>query len=66
MAAGWIAEESRVSARGEAHHWSKLTADRVRQIRGSALGCYRLAREHGVTPRAIRLVKRRMTWKHVA
>lgn len=55
-----------MSARGEAHHWSKLTADRVRQIRDSPLGCYRLAREHGVTPRAIRMVKRRMTWKHVA
>lgn len=55
-----------MSARGEAHHWSKLTADRVRQIRISPLGCYRLARQHGVTARTIRLVKRRLTWKHVA
>ena len=54
-----------MSARGEAHHSAKLTVDRVRQIRMDARGCYRIAKEHNVSPTAVRHVKRRQTWKHV-
>lgn len=55
-----------MSARGEAHHSAKLNADKVRHIRASELGMYRLARIHGVSASAIRLARERLTWKHVA
>ena len=53
---------------GERHRLAKLSDNSVREIRRlDALGVPRakLARDHGVTPRAIHMACDRLTWKHV-
>lgn len=51
--------------RGEKQGTSKLTDQAVEAIRADARDCVSIAREHGVTPEAVRLVKRRITWAHI-
>ena len=53
--------------RGTLNHKAKLTEDDVREIRRQ-LGMTPmrvLAREYGVTPAAIRLIKKGKNWKHL-
>lgn len=55
------------SAKGEKHGRSKLTTRRVRKIlRDTETPINELARKYGVSPKAIRLIKQRVNWKHVA
>lgn len=53
------------SRRGEACHFSKLSNDRVQQIRTSALSAPQLARELGVSRQTIVSVRDRQSWRHV-
>ena len=50
---------------GEQSPNSKLTEDKVSYIRSSGKVSTELARELGVSPRTIRGVRKRETWKHV-
>lgn len=52
-------------ARGERHHFAKLTEDDVRRIRLIAGSHSAVAREYGVTDVLIGLVRRRAIWKHI-
>jgi len=52
-------------ARGEQNGRSKLTAESVRSIRASDRPAATLAREHGVSERAIHKVMKRETWRHL-
>jgi 5-methylcytosine-specific restriction endonuclease McrA len=53
-------------ARGEQIGVAKLTEERVRAIRSSPDPSRALARKYGVSEKAIRLVRLRKTWAHVA
>lgn len=59
-ASGWKSKQ-----RGSRHHRSSLTADDVRAIRASDETSGKLAERYGVTPSAIRKIRRRVTWRHV-
>ena len=54
---------------GEHHPWSKLDADKVREIRrahaAGEAGFEELARRFGVSGQTVRNVVRRKTWRHV-
>ena len=50
---------------GEAHGRAKLTDEQVYKIRASDKPNPTLARQYGVTPSAIGLIKRRKTWVHL-
>lgn len=52
-------------SRGEQHSSAKFTAAQVLSVRADSRGYAAIAREHGVTPRTIRLMKLGATWKHV-
>jgi hypothetical protein len=55
--------------RGEKNHKSKLTAEKVRQIRAAyvpqRMGYMRLAKRYGVTPMAIKMVVTHRSWSHI-
>jgi len=51
--------------RGERHHSSKLTPDKVKAIRASNLSAIKLAKLYGVSQSSILCIKNRVTWKHV-
>ena len=51
---------------GERSGAAKLTADKVRAIRASGQSTYRLAQEYGINSGTVSLIRRRLTWKHVA
>ena len=54
------------SARGEKHGRAKLTRSKVKKILSDTeTSICDLARRFGVTPKAIRLIKQRINWKHV-
>ena len=56
-------------AYGERHGLAKLTEDDVREIRrrlSAGATAYRLGREYGVDDGTIRLIRDRVTWRHVA
>jgi hypothetical protein len=53
------------SQRGEVNWNAMLTADDVVAIRLSALTSKELAQQYGVSPRHIRKIKARETWKHL-
>ena len=50
---------------GELHWNAKLTADDVRAIRGSTLGCRRLARAYGVDKKTIQRARNGQQWTSV-
>lgn len=54
---------------GEKNHQSKLSAERVNEIRrrhaAGEAGCDRLAREFGVSDTAIKVIVNGRTWKHL-
>ncbi len=50
---------------GENHGMSKLTADAVREIRGSAESGVALAAKFHVSPVTIGEIRKRKTWKHI-
>lgn len=54
-------------AKGEKHRDAKLTEESVREIRSKSesKGYRKLAKEYGVDRTTIKLVVRRLTWKHV-
>lgn len=55
--------------RGESHYHSVLTETLVKDIRfrhASGVACRALARELGVSRTAVRLVIKRVTWRHIA
>lgn len=52
--------------RGEAHYESKLTDEKVRELRTSSEPIPVLAKRFGVTTEAIRQAKKGRTWRHVA
>jgi hypothetical protein len=51
-----------VALRGESHRSSKLNRDKVASIRASSASISELARDFGVSRRAIRFVKTGATW----
>jgi hypothetical protein len=55
--------------RGEKHHWARITADDVVQIRrriGSGETQAAIAREYGLHQTGVRKIALRLTWKHIA
>lgn len=50
---------------GQEHHWSKLTEIQVREIRDSASSNKDLGVKYGVTPDAIRSIRKRRNWRHI-
>lgn len=54
------------TAKGSRQRAAKLTDDLVRKIRNDNRPTSVIAKECGVTPRVIHLVKNRMAWRHVA
>ncbi|WP_429649201.1 HNH endonuclease [Skermanella aerolata] len=62
---GWQRGRAIMSAPGEDNYNAKLTSDLVRLIRSSAISAGDLASRMGVSPSTIRIVRRRMTWRHV-
>lgn len=50
---------------GEANPNSKLTADQVREIRQSGLGCVALGKQYGVGKSMISYIKTGKNWTHV-
>ena len=67
----WVTREENasrkrtVTQRGEDHKLSKLTEDKVREIRASPLGSWRLAKQYGVSKKLILNIRHGRTWKHV-
>lgn len=51
--------------RGENHHVSKLSDNKVRKIRNSKLTCKELAAKYGVSLSTISNIRTRRVWKHV-
>ena len=52
--------------RGTGHGLAKLTEDAVRAIRADTRFQRDIARAHGVSQRAVWMVKKGLTWRHVA
>lgn len=50
---------------GEGHPQSKLTDDKVRSILSDNRSSVALAKEHGVSPSAVYLIRSRKTWTHL-
>ncbi len=57
--------EHGVYTRGEKNHLAKLTAEAVRQIRGSILSGVALANRYGVSAATISEARSGKTWRHV-
>lgn len=55
----------RVSKKGETHHNSKMTAEKVRAIRGSSETDAALAKRYGVGQPQINRIRNGRAWKHV-
>lgn len=54
---------------GEDHHWSKLTADKVRELRAliaQGVDHEALAQRFGISRRSVRDIRDRKSWKRVA
>lgn len=51
--------------RGSRHGRSKFRPSDIITIRHSSETCTALAQKYGVTPAAIRFIKRRINWKHI-
>lgn len=52
-------------SRGEAHGCSKLTAEQVREIRGSVGASERVAERYGISGRQVRDIRTRRAWRHL-
>jgi len=54
---------------GANHHWARLTAAQVNEIRqiqsSGKMGCRKLARLYGISKSAVQLIVRRENWAHV-
>ena len=60
------AEKGRaVRQKGEAHGMAKLNDEKVRSIRADTRRSREIAADYGVSPAAVRRVKRRVDWAHV-
>lgn len=53
-------------AAGEQHGCAKLTEPQVREIRAAFGTCAGIAASYGVSESAVRMIRNRQTWKHVA
>jgi hypothetical protein len=53
------------AARGEKSGAAKLTAEQIRQIRGSPLSGNQLSRQYVVARNYIFAIKKRLTWRHI-
>jgi hypothetical protein len=49
---------------GEAHYNAKLTQSQVLEIRASTESSPKIAQRFGISPRAVRHLRKRETWKH--
>lgn len=58
--------KKRRQAFGERQHKAKLNAEDVRAIRASSDTHVAIAAQYGITDRNVSIIKRRLTWKHVA
>jgi hypothetical protein len=62
----WSRRKPECRAVGEGHGRSKLTADAVRAIRDDRRAQREIAADHGVSQRAVWMIKQGKTWGHVA
>jgi hypothetical protein len=61
-----IVRSNRMSARGEKSYAAKITADIVREIRGSAETGKELAARYGVSPQTVTDIRKFRSWKHLS